>query len=78
MCCFFFFCIIINAIIISLIFHTSISWWFSLESEWQQVSSSFQDSSYILADLNNDLVWMVSSRPLISKSSIPFDEACQL
>ena len=27
------------------IFHTYVSWWFSLESEWQQVSSSLQDSS---------------------------------
>ena len=27
------------------VFHTSISWWFSLESERQQISSDLQDSS---------------------------------
>ena len=27
------------------VFHISISWWFSLEFEWQQVSTSLQDSS---------------------------------
>ena len=34
----------------------------SLEFEWQQVSSSHQDSSSILAVLNNADVWMVSTR----------------
>ena len=41
----------------------------SLESEWHQISSSLQDS---LADLSNAAVWMVSTLPFISKSSIPF------
>ena len=27
----------------------------------------------ILADLNNEIVWMVSTRPLISKSPSPFN-----
>ena len=35
---------------------------FSLEFEWQQVSSGFQ------ANLNSAVVWMVSMCPLISKS----------
>ena len=39
---------------------------FSLEFEWQQVSRTLLR---ILADLKKDLVWMVSTRPLISKSS---------
>ena len=38
---------------------------FSLEFEWQQVSSSLS----ILADLNNAVVLMLSTRPLISKFS---------
>ena len=38
--------IIIIIIIYSFrVFHISVSWWFSLEFEWQQVSSRFQDSS---------------------------------
>ena len=41
---------------------------FSLECEWQQVSRTFVG---ILADLNNAVVWMVSTRRLISKSSSP-------
>ena len=44
---------------------------FSLESEWQQVSSSFQDSGSILADLNNAVVCIVSTSSLFSKSSSP-------
>ena len=36
---------------------------FSLESEWQQVTRTLLS---ILADLNNTVVWMVSTRPLIS------------
>ena len=39
----------------------------SLESEWQQVSSSFH-----LTDFNNVVVWMVSARPPISNSFSPF------
>ena len=39
---------------------------FSLEFEWQQVSKTLLS---IVDDLNNTVVWMVSTRPLISKSS---------
>ena len=45
-------------------------WWFSLKSEWQQLSRTLLS---ILADLNNVVVWMVSTHPLISKSSSPFN-----
>ena len=41
----------------------------SLETKWQQVSRTLLS---ILADLNNALVWMVSTRPFIYKSSSPF------
>ena len=41
----------------------------SLEFEWQQVSRTLLS---VLADLNNAAVWMVSTRPRISKSSNPF------
>ena len=44
---------------------------FPLESQWQQVSSIFRTILSILADLNNALVWMVSTRLLISKSFSP-------
>ena len=54
------------------VFHTSVSWWFSSRvlngSESLQVSRTFLS---ILAHLNNAVVWMVSIRPLISKSSNP-------
>ena len=46
---------------------------FSLKFEWQQVSSSLQDSSRYLAILNNAVVWMVSTRPPTFKSSSPFN-----
>ena len=46
------------------VFHTIVSWWF----EWQQISTHLQDSSQY-SWLNNAVVWMVSTRPLISKSS---------
>ena len=40
------FSLIIIIIIYSFrVFHLSVSWWFSQEFEWQQVSSSLQDSS---------------------------------
>ena len=42
----------------------------SLEFEWQQVSRTLLS---ILAVLNNVVVWMVSTCPLISKSSSPFN-----
>ena len=41
---------------------------FSLESEWQQ---DFRTLLSILADLNHAVVWMVFTRPLISRSSNP-------
>ena len=45
---------------------------FSLEFEWQPVSSSLQGSSqYGEYYLSNAVVWMVSTHPLISKSSSP-------
>ena len=37
--------IIIIIILLIRVFHISVSWWFLLESEWQQVFSSHQDSS---------------------------------
>ena len=43
---------------------------FSLEFEWQQVSSSLQDSSQYSG---NAVIWMVSTRPPTSKSSRPFN-----
>ena len=45
---------------------------FSLEFEWQKISSSQQDSFSILVVFNNVVVWMVSTRPTTSKSSNPF------
>ena len=42
-----------------------------LESQWLQVSSISRTHVSILADLNNAVVWMVSTRPLIYKSSSP-------
>ena len=42
----------------------------SLEFEWHQVSRTLLS---ILAVLNNTVVWMVSTRPQISKSSSPFN-----
>ena len=42
---------------------------FQLEFEWQQVSRTLVR---ILADLNNPVVWMVSTRPLNSKSPSPY------
>ena len=46
---------------------------FSLEFEWQQVSSSLQDTLRILAVLSNAVIWIVSTRPPTSKSSRPFN-----
>ena len=47
-----------------MVFHWSLS-----DSKSLQVSRTF---SSILADLNNAVVWIVSTRPPISKSSNPF------
>ena len=61
---------IIIIIIIPLEFFTSvITDGFSLEFEWQQVSSSLS----ILAVLSNAVIWIVSTRPPTSKSSRPFN-----
>ena len=59
-------------IIILLFFHTSISWWFSTEV-WATASLIKESRTVlsILADVNNAVVWMVSTCPLISKSSNP-------
>ena len=46
---------------------------FSLEFEWQQVSSISRTLLSILAVLNNSVVWMVSYRPPASKSTRPFN-----
>ena len=43
---------------------------FSLEFEWQQVSRTLLS---ILAILNNVVILMVSTRPLIFKSSVPLN-----
>ena len=54
------------------VFHTSVSRWFShwglSDIESLQVSWTLLS---ILADLNNAVVWMVFTRPLISQSSSP-------
>ena len=42
---------------------------FSLGFEWQQTPQVSRTLLSILADLNNAVVWMVSTSPLISKSS---------
>ena len=42
----------------------------SLEFEWQKVSGTLLS---ILANLNKAVVWMVSTRPPMSKSSSPFN-----
>ena len=42
---------------------------FSLDFKWQKVSKCSRTFLSILTDLNNAVVWMISTRPLISKSS---------
>ena len=51
------------------VFHLGISWR-SFSDVWVTVSRTFLS---ILADINNVVVWMVSTSPLISKSSSPFN-----
>ena len=46
-----------------------VSYWSLNDSKSTQVSRTLHS---ILADLNNAVVWMVSIRPFISKSSSPF------
>ena len=48
-----------------MVFHWSLS-----DSKFPQI---FRTLLSILADVNNIVVWMVSTRPLISKSSSPFN-----
>ena len=43
----------------------------SLEFEWQQVPQVTRTLLSILTDLENAVVWIVSTRPFISKSSHP-------
>ena len=52
------------------VFHTGVSWWFLIKI-WMTTSVFKSPGLYlsILTDLNNAIVWMVSTRPLISKSS---------
>ena len=54
------------------VFHISASWWFStgvsIDSKPPQISRTLLS---ILADLNIAVVWRVSIRPVISKSSSP-------
>ena len=45
-----------------------VSHWVLSDSKFPQVSRTLLS---ILADLNNSVVWMVSTRPLTSKSSCP-------
>ena len=47
----------------------------SLEYEWQQVSRTLLS---ILCNLNNAVVWMVSTRPLIFNSSSPFKKPLEI
>ena len=49
------------------VFHISVCWWF-LTGVWMTARTLLS----ILADLSNTVVWMVSSCPLIFKSSSPF------
>ena len=50
------------------VFHTSISWWLSI-GVWVTANLLKSPGLSILADLNNAVVWMASTHPLISKSS---------
>ena len=52
-------------------FESALTGSLSQEFEWQQVSSSLLN---ILTDLSNAVVWIVSTRSLISKSSSPFTD----
>ena len=45
---------------------------FPLGSEWQQVSTSLEESSWYSVDVHNAVVWVVSNHLLISKFSSPF------
>ena len=58
--------IIIIILLIGEFFTTLLADGSPLESEWQQVSRTLLS---ILVNLNNTVVWMVCTQPLISKSS---------
>ena len=51
-------------------FHTSVSWWI-FTGIWVTASLLNSPGLRILTDPNYSLVWMVSTRPLLSKSSSP-------
>ena len=51
---------------------------FTLEFEWQQVSSDHQDYSEYSCNLNNALLWMASILPLISNSSSSFSKSLEV
>ena len=74
--CHYFFVVIIIIVVICDFFTTSFNCFFFvfflLKSEWQQVSSSVQELFSVYGYLNNVVVRMISSSPLISKSSSPF------
>ena len=54
------------------VFPISVGWWFSLWSLSDNKSPQvFRTLLGNLADLNNVVIWVVFTRPLISKSSIP-------
>ena len=58
----------------SRVFHISISWWFFHWSLSDSKSPQFSRTRLsILAVLSNTVVWIVSTRPLTSKSSRPFN-----
>ena len=64
---------LIIIIIIYSVFHTSVSRWF-LTGNWISACllNSFRTLLCILVEFDNSVVWIVSSRSLISKSSSPF------
>ena len=52
-------------------FYTSVSWWFTTAIWVTTNLLSYRTHLSILADLNNTIVWIVSTCPLISKYSSP-------
>ena len=56
----------------SRVFHISISWWSFTRVNDRKSPQISRTLLSILSDLNNAVVWMVSTLPLISKSSSPF------
>ena len=53
------------------LFHTSVSRWLSTGLSDSKSPQLFRTLLSILADLNNGVVWMIFTRPLISKSPSP-------